>query len=144
MRFLIMILLFISLLDAKIYRKNNIKVVIDTKTNLMWVDDSSVIKIKKTHEDATAYCEESTYAGFSNWRIPEIEEYETIVNKKNYRNYIKRVFKYNVPDGYWARKAHWRTFWFYADYMHFVSGTPYYDSRHKTKYFRCVRDIKKR
>lgn len=108
----------------------------------MWVDDTSVIKLKKTHEDATAYCEDLIFAGYSNWRVPEIEEFVTIVNKNNYKNYINRVFKYNVPDGYWARKAHWRTLWFYADYMHFISGTPYYDSRHKTKYVRCVRYIK--
>jgi len=142
MKFLMIILIFVSLLDAKMNRNERINAVIDNKTNLMWVDDVSVIKIKKTHEDATAYCENLTYAGYANWRIPELEEFETIVNKKNYKNYINYAFKYNVPDGYWARKAHWRTLWFYADYMHFVSGTPYYDSRHKTKYIRCVRNIR--
>jgi len=142
MKFLAIVLVLFTFLDANIFRKANIEVVLDTKSNLMWVDDTSVIKIKKTHEDATAYCEELIFAGYSNWRIPEIEEFETIVNKSNYKNYIKKPFKYNVPDGYWARKAHWRTLWFYADYMHFISGTPYYDSRHKTKYVRCVRYIK--
>jgi len=141
MKFLAIVLVLFTFLDANIFRKANIEVVLDTKSNLMWVDDTSVIKIKKTHEDATAYCEELIFAGYSNWRIPEIEEFETIVNKSNYKNYIKKPFKYNVPDGYWARKAHWRTLWFYADYMHFISGTPYYDSRHKTKYVRCVRYI---
>jgi len=141
MKFLMVVLIFVSLLDAKIYRKHNINVVIDDTRNLMWQDNSAVIKTLKTHEDATAYCEQSTHAGFMNWRIPEIEEFETIVNKKNFKNYINYAFKYNVPDGYWARKAHWRTFWFYADYMHFISGTPYFDSRHKTKYVRCVRTI---
>ena len=142
MKFLAIVLVLFTFLDANIFRKANIEVVLDTKNNLMWVDDTSVIKVKKTHEDATAYCEELIFAGYSNWRIPELEEFETIVNKNNYKNYIKKAFKYNVPDGYWARKAHWRTLWFYADYMHFISGTPYYDSRHKTKYVRCVRYIK--
>ncbi len=107
----------------------------------MWIDNVTVIKLTKTHEDATKYCETLSYSGYDNWRVPEIEEFKLIVDKKNERNYINRAFRFNVPDGYWARKAHWRTFWFYADYMHFVSGTPYYDSRHKTKYVRCVRDI---
>jgi len=142
MKILIAFFIFISFLEANLQRKANIEVVLDKKNNLMWVDDTSVIKLKKTHEDATAYCEELIFAGYSNWRIPEIEEFTTIVDKNNYSNYIKRTFKYNVPDGYWARKAHWRTLWFYADYMHFISGTPYYDSRHKTKYVRCVRFIK--
>lgn len=142
MKYLIVFLIFVSLLDAKIFRKNNIEVVLDTKNNLMWVDSISVAKVLKTHEDATTYCADLIFAGYSNWRIPEIEEFATIVNKKNYKNYINYAFKYNLPTGYWARKAHWRTLWFYADYMHFVSGTPYYDSRHKTKFVRCVRYLK--
>jgi hypothetical protein len=72
--------------------------------------------------------------------LPKIEEYELIVDKKNIKNYINKSFKFNIPDGYWAQKAHWRTLWFYADYMHFISGTAYFDSRHKKKYVRCVRN----
>ena len=56
------------------------------------------------------------------------------------KNYVNKAFKYNVPDGYWAFKAHWRTLWFNADYMHFVSGTPYFDNRKKKKYVRCVKN----
>ena len=140
MKYLVLIFLFVSLLDAKIYRKNNIQVVIDDTNNFMWVDDISVLKIKKIHEDAITYCQNLSYAGYTNWRIPKLNEFETIVDKQNFKNYINRAFKYNVPDGYWALKSHWRTFWFYADYMHFVSGTGYFDSRHKTKYIRCIRD----
>ena len=140
MKYLILFLIFVSLLDAQIYRKSS-NTVVDTKAKLMWVDDISVIKIQKTHEEAISYCEELSLGGYSNWRIPKIEEFELIVNKKNHKNYINRAFKYNVPDGYWAEKSHWRTLWFYADYMHFVSGTAYFDSRHKNKYVRCIRNI---
>ena len=140
MKYFVLLFLFVSLLDARIYRKNNIQVVIDDTNNFMWVDDKSVVKIKKTHEDAIPYCQNLKHAGYTNWRIPKLKEFETIVDKQNFKNYINKVFKYNVPDGYWAEKSHWRTFWFYADYMHFVSGTGYFDSRHKTKYIRCIRD----
>lgn len=140
MKYLILFLVFVSLLDAQIYRKSS-KVVVDTNAKLMWVDDISVLKVMKNHDDAISYCEELNFAGYSNWRIPKIEEFELIVDKKNFKNYINKAFKYNVPDGYWAEKSHWRTLWFYADYMHFVSGTAYFDSRHKDKYVRCVRNI---
>lgn len=140
MKYLILFLVFVSLMDAQIYRKSS-KIVVDTNAKLMWVDDISVVKVLKTHDEAITYCEQLSFAGYSNWRIPEIEEFELIVDKKNYKNYINKAFKYNVPDGYWAFKSHWRTLWFYADYMHFVSGTPYFDSRHKNKYVRCIRDI---
>ena len=141
MKYLFLIMLIFSF-SFSFQRDSSRKVVVDTTNKLMWIDDVSVIKMLKTHEDATTYCDTLSFSGYSNWRIPEIEEFELIVDKKNERNYINRSFKFNVPDGYWARRAHWRTFWFYADYMHFVSGTPYFDSRHKTKYVRCVRDIK--
>ena len=140
MKYLVLFLIFVSLLDAQIYRKNS-QVVVDTQKMLMWVDDISVVKVMKTHEEAISYCETLVFAGYSDWRIPKIEEFETIVDKKNFKNYINRAFRYNVPDGYWAHKAHWRTLWFYADYMHLVSGTAYFDSRHKNKYVRCIRNI---
>jgi len=139
-KYLILFLIFASLLDAQIYRKSS-NTVVDTKAKLMWVDNISVIKIQKTHEEAISYCGELSLGGYSNWRIPKIEEFELIVNKKNHKNYINRAFKYNVPDGYWAERSHWRTLWFYADYMHFISGTAYFDSRHKNKYVRCIRNI---
>lgn len=142
MKYLLVILVFISLLEANVYRQTSKEVVIDNKNKLMWVDNPSVYKLQKTHEEASDYCQNLVFGGYSNWRLPNIEEFETIVNKKNFKNYIISAFKYNVPDGYWASKAHWRTLWFYADYMHFISGTPYYDSRHKKKYVRCVRKLK--
>uniref|UniRef100_UPI0040478F16 Lcl C-terminal domain-containing protein n=1 Tax=Aliarcobacter sp. TaxID=2321116 RepID=UPI0040478F16 len=140
MKYLFIILIFFSLIEAKIYRDGSKNIVIDNEAKLMWVDDVSVIKILHEHEDAINYCENLSYLGLTNWRLPNIEEFELVVDKKNTKNYINRAFKYNVPDGYWAYKAHWRTLWFYADYMHFVSGTAYFDSRHKKKYIRCVRN----
>ncbi len=143
MKYLFLIIfVLISSLNADFKRNNRVNTVIDINNALMWVDDKSVLKIRKTHEEAIKYCESLKYAGYSNWRIPTIEEFTLIVDKKNEKNYINRAFKYNLADGYWAKKAHWRTFWYYADYMHFISGTPYFDSRHKKKYVRCVRDMK--
>lgn len=141
MRFLLLFLLFVSLsFSANLKRNSSSNVVVDSDNKLMWMDDISNVKVRKIHEEATEYCETLSFAGYTNWRIPKIEEFELIVDKSNERSYINRAFKYNMPVGYWAEKAHWRTFWFYADYMFFVSGTPYYDSRHKMKFVRCVRD----
>ena len=140
MKYLLLLIAFLSFLDARIYRDSTREVVIDDSSKLMWQDDISVINTLKDHDIAETYCENLQYIGQSNWRLPKIEEFELIVDKKNTKNYINKAFKYNVPDGYWASKAHWRTLWFYADYMHFISGTAYYDSRHKEKYIRCVRN----
>ncbi|SKB56870.1 DUF1566 domain-containing protein [Malaciobacter marinus] len=142
MKLIFFLLIVGSLYANNFQRSHSLKVVVDKKNSLMWQDDISVIKVKKTHEEAPIYCQNLKHAGFLNWRVPNIEEFKLIVDKKNQINYINRAFRYNVPDGYWANKAHWRTLWYYADYMHFISGTAYFDSRHKKKYIRCVRDIK--
>jgi len=123
-------------------RDNTLGVVIDQKNQLMWVDKLEILKKKMSHQDATKFCENLQFAGYNNWRIPKIEEYLLIVDKTNQRTNTNRAFKYKIKSGFWAKKAHWRTLWFYADYIYFVSGTAYYDSRHKLKYVRCVRDLK--
>ena len=140
MKYLLLLFVFLSFLDAKIYRDGSKDVVLDDEARLMWIDSIEVIKDLKTHQEAEAYCKELTFAGFSDWRLAKIEEFERIVYKRNTKTNINFAFKYNVPDGYWANKAHWRTFWYNADYMHFVSGTPYFDNRKTKKYVRCIRD----
>jgi len=140
MKYLLLLLALFSFLDARIYRDSSREIVIDDVSKLMWNDDMSTTKVLKNHDDAETYCQNLNHAGLKAWRLPKIEEYELIVDKKNIKNYINKSFKFNIPDGYWAQKAHWRTLWFYADYMHFISGTAYFDSRHKKKYVRCVRN----
>lgn len=141
MKYIILFLLFLNFLIANDFRRDGSRnIVIDRVNNLLWMDEISNVKIRKTHQDAQKYCEDLTFAGYSKWRLPTIEEYISIVDKTNERSYINRAFRFNMPVGYWAQKAHWRTLWFYADYMFFVSGTPYYDSRHKKKFVRCVRE----
>lgn len=140
MKYLLLLLVFLSFVDAKIYRDGSKDVVLDDESRLMWVDDISVIKTLMNHDEAEKYCQKLSFLGFSDWRLAHIEEFEKIVYKKNIKTNIHFAFKYNVPDGYWASTAHWRTLWYNADYMHFVSGTPYYDNRKTKKYIRCVRN----
>ena len=140
MKYLFLLIAIISFSDARIYRDNSREVVIDSDSKMMWQDDVSVVKVLLSHEEADSYCKKLAYRSFNDWRLPAIEEFELIVDKENIKNYINNAFKYNVPDGYWAFKAHWRTLWFNADYMHFVSGTPYFDNRKKKKYVRCVKN----
>lgn len=143
MKLLVILVFFVSLVfSANMTRLSSTNVVRDFDNSLEWIDNKTNIELLLSHKEAVKYCEELNYGGASNWRIPHIDEFKLIVDKKNERNYINRAFKYNVPSGYWAKTAHFRTFWYYADYMHFISGTEYYDSRHKSKYVRCIRDLK--
>ena len=143
MKYCFAILFWLSFSTAAILnRDSSTQVVKDHTTHLMWIDNPTNVSLQLNHKEAIAYCEELSYAGYSNWRLPKIEEFETIVDKLNRKTYINTAFKHNVPTGYWAAKAHFRTFWYYADYMNFISGTAYFDNRNVNKYVRCVRDMK--
>ena len=138
-----MLLLITTVLFAgNLKRNKSSEVVTDYDTKLIWMDNLDTVKLELSHKEAVPYCEQLNFAGSSFWRIPTIEEFATIVDKNNHPLYINKAFKHNRSLGYWALKAHVRTFWFYADYMNFVSGTAYYDNRNKKKFIRCVREFK--
>jgi len=140
MKIILVILVLIQFLNAQSLRRDNSReVVISSKNHLMWMDTKDAVLIEKSQAEAAKYCEDLKLAGYSNWRLPSIEEFKTIVDKNNHPVYINKAFKYSVPKGYWSNNVKWRTLWFYADYMHFLSGTPYYDNKTKPKNVRCVR-----
>jgi len=140
MKYLLLLCITSMLFSANLKRDNSREEVLDESTKLVWMDNIDVVRVQMSHKKAVPYCENLSFAGKSTWRIPTLDEFKTIVDKSNEKTYINEAFKYNVPTGYWALKAHIRTFWFYADYMNFVSGTGYYDNRNKDKFIRCVRN----
>lgn len=140
--FILLISLFVILNAASFQRDGDRNIVFDKENNLVWMDGEENVKLYFTHQEAEKYCENLLFGAYDNWRLPDIEELALIVDKNNFPKNINKVFRYSTNEGYWASTAHWRTLWFYADYMFFVSGTPYYDSRHKQKLVRCVRESK--
>ncbi len=82
MGYLFLIFLLVSLSFSNDFRRDSSKEVIDSKNKLMWIEDITVIKLKKNHENVTKYCENLDFAGFTNCRIPDIEEFKLIVDKK--------------------------------------------------------------
>ncbi len=54
-------------------------IVTDSKTGLIW---NSSIGSSKTWISALSYCESLNYAGFSDWRLPNVEELKTLINEK--------------------------------------------------------------
>lgn len=143
MKYLFLLLISCYFLNASVLQRDNTRnVVIDYENKLMWEDRIDNMKLMLSHKEAEPYCEKLNFAGYNNWRLPHIDEFKLIVDKRNKKNFINKAFRYNQKGPYWAETAHFRTFWFYADYMHFISGTAYYDNRNKKKFIRCVRDIK--
>ena len=95
MKYLLLLVVFLSLLDAKMNRNDSKEIVLDDESKLMWIDDISVIKNLMNHDEAKKYCEELNFLGFSDWRLAHIDELETIVYKKNIKTNVNPAFKYN-------------------------------------------------
>ena len=58
--------------------------VTDTKTNLMWVKNGWRIDLfaAATWWDAQKICSEFSQSGYSDWRVPSIEEWQSLIDKK--------------------------------------------------------------
>ncbi|MCK5110774.1 MAG: DUF1566 domain-containing protein [Arcobacteraceae bacterium] len=135
-------LLFISyfyLLGAGLLKDGSY--VIDKTNNLMWQDTRANTVMIGSQEEATEYCEELDLGGYTNWRLPEKEECEYIVDKtRDDEIMINKAFRHIKQEGYWTSSRTWRTFYRYGYYLYIKSGTFYYENRSYPKFFRCVRD----
>jgi hypothetical protein len=59
------------------FTDNNDKTITDNATGLMWERDDAQ---SSDFEDAISMCESSTTAGYTNWRLPNVKELQSIVD----------------------------------------------------------------
>jgi len=104
---------------------------IDTKTKLIWQDDTASKSIKKDWQGALLFCKNFSLATDKNWRLPSIKELETV---------LKVPFK-NMGDSgyYWSSSQHESSKEF-AWMMNFKRAYAYNNYKTYTRYVRCVRE----
>ncbi len=78
------------------------EVVIDPNTKLMWQDNASVKTTRKDWSEAISYCKNLKFAGFSDWRLPSIDELLSITDDTKYNPAIKDGFLNVTADDYWS------------------------------------------
>jgi len=83
----------ISLL-ADFSRDDSSKIVTDSKTSLQWQDNESTTKI---WIDAVNYCENLRLGGYDDWRLPNINELNSIVDDTKYMPCMSSAFKSLPP-----------------------------------------------
>lgn len=81
---LVVVVLAVSLLNAEVYRDNDLNIVVDKKNKLMWQDDN--LQYKK-QRDAKEYCTSLKYAGHDNWYLPSLKEF------KNFHQIDEKIIK---------------------------------------------------
>lgn len=77
----------VNITDIEIYTDNNDGTVVGSKTGLMWAkcpagengnDCSSALSL--TWQESIDYCNALSLAGYDDWRLPEINELESLIN----------------------------------------------------------------
>lgn len=138
----------------KIINKNvdkinvNDKVWIDTDTSLGW--QIEVDGKKYTWDEAFEYIQKlnnERYCGYEDWRIPTLDELNTIVTKKSYKS--ENGYEYKIKNNllksmcnnddwafYWSSTAPSRPSSYYLSY---INGFSYETLKTKSMYIRCVR-----
>jgi hypothetical protein len=134
-------------------------IVIDNVTGLQWQDNESITKQWLTDENyntcdnnnsstacydtsgdtATTYCESLTLGGYSDWRLPSIEELETLVDDGRYNPAVTtKVFQHISSSNYWSSTtdAYYTSV---AWYVYFFYGYSVGIRKTNNFYVRCVR-----
>lgn len=119
------------------------KIVIDLATGLMWaangneegcVDGSAI-----AWTSALGYAEALTFAGYTDWRVPNINELTSLINYGLVTMMIDEPPFRNTQVGkYWSSttKAQYTEA---AHYVMYINGYIYYEAKTANNYLRCVR-----
>jgi len=138
-RWLLGLIVFVHTTLVAEFTKNG-DVVTDSISGLMWQDISGTTNsTTRTHADAITYCEGATTGGYSDWRLPNIYELQSIVDiTKSTAPTIYATFQYTASDFYWSSTTYasttsnaWR--------VYFNNGSTNYGTKTDSYYARCVR-----
>ena len=89
------------------YTDNGDGTITDNRTGLMWVKDGNSAGCNNgsvlTWEGVLTFCEGLSYAGYSDWRLPNVRELESIVDAGEQSPAINTTYFPNTKSGwYWT------------------------------------------
>ena len=134
----LLVVLWVSSLFAGDFSDNGDGTVTDNDTNLMWIQKKADTTM--TWKDALAYCENLTFAGHSDWRLPNIKELISIVDYNAYVPAIDTTFFPDMESSYYWTST---TYTFNTDeawILNFYNGYDFYTSKSFALYVIAVRD----
>jgi len=130
-----LLLMFTSGVSADFTRDDNTKIVTDNETGLQWQDNE---KVRKRWKEAINYCEALTLGTYDDWRLPNRNELNSIVDDTKYNPSISPVFQSFASRNYWsstifanASSTAWIVYFYNGDQLNSTKSFSYY--------VRCVR-----
>lgn len=144
MRVFFLIIIELSLLYADIIRDNTVGIVVDTRTNLVWQDH--MIYDEKTWLEAIGTCENLELGGYDDWRLPNVNELTSILDRNQKDLLIKDGFVNTelTEGGFGSTSVYWTSTtneripsnaWIILFHL----GTTTTLKKGDKYYFRCVR-----
>ena len=129
-------------MERKRFKDNGDGTITDNRTGLMWVKDGNSAGCNNgadlTWEDALSFCENLSYAGYKDWRLPSIQELHSIVDYGTYNPAINTYFP-NTQSGYYWSSTTYVGSTDYAWYVYFYDGDVNSYSKAYDNYVRPVR-----
>lgn len=112
----------------------------DDKTGLIWQDNQEITQNSITYDEAKTYCQDLEVDGFTDWRLPTLREYYTIIDLGRNRPALKNGFEIRDDGRYWTStlfvKNPEKEAWYIS--MSYGEAEPYNKSR--VYHVRCVRN----
>jgi len=134
---LITLIALASLANADFTRSGDI--VTDNTRGLMWQDDAAAASTQLTWQNAIDHCEALDLGGYTDWRLPNIKELKSIVDRsKSTAPIIYSAFQNTTSNRYWSAttgaddtSAAWD--------VNFGNGYVNWDGKSTSLSVRCVR-----
>ena len=117
-------------------------VTVDNRTGLMWVTNPADAGISGTYtwENALSACEGLTYAGFSDWRLPNVRELMSIVDYGVTSDpRINTAYFLNTASSYYWTSTTYTPASTNVWYVYFDNGSVFVYFKTNNSYVRCVR-----
>ncbi len=110
-------------------------IVYDSRTGLEWADQSLV---SKTWTDALTYCGSLTYGGYSDWRLPNVRELNSISYRASASPALSTAFQYPANSFFWSSTTYQITKTS-AWGVDFTTGKGMTSAKTGSGYLKCVR-----
>ncbi|MEW6039998.1 MAG: DUF1566 domain-containing protein [Elusimicrobiota bacterium] len=125
------------------YTDNGDGTITDNRTGLMWVKDGNSAGCNNggtlTWESALTFCEGLSYAGYSDWRLPNRRELMSIVDYGTYNPSINTTYFLNTQSNWYWTSTTYVPDTSYAWGVYFTNGYVGYSVRTNVVYVRPVR-----
>ena len=145
MKLIFTLIVSLTLLNAKIIDNHN-NTVTDTLTHLQWQDSNANQTDTRDWVHAVSYCQNLSLDGYTNWRLPNVNELKSLLDYSKDVNSMIAGFKHyatNPPRIYWTSTSVSGL----ADYawvvnFNYGSVTYFHKTGRVTSYYRvrCVRN----